>query len=177
MIFFGEGRCGQLFRTSLLIITATASSRTEKPTHQARNRPPWKRWRDPAPAKPRRHVELLLPGRRLSDQVAGQCPADCDCGTSSPASAVEKNARAQASSTPDAPGTLRNQQPDCRLRSLAESDLRRIGVLRSLRSLFMVGVRQESDFRAIRGSAVIDAIGPRSCGQDRQALWRIAARR
>jgi hypothetical protein len=176
MIFFGEGSLLDSYSELRCSLSQRAqSSRTEKPTHQARSRPPRKRGRDPAPAAPGRHVELLLPGRCLSDQVAGQCPADCDCGTSSPASAVE-NARAQAPSTPDASGTLRKQS-DCRLRSLAESDLRRIGVLRSLRSLLLVGVRQESDFRAIRGSAVIDAMGPRSCGQDRQALWRIAARR
>jgi hypothetical protein len=35
-------------------------------------------------------------------------------------------------------------------RSLAESDLRGIGVLRSFRSPFMGGERQESNFRAIR---------------------------
>src|SRR5215467_9767808 len=69
------------------------SSRTEKPTHQSGSRPPRKRGRDPTSAAPGRHVELLLPGRCLSDQVVGQCPADCDCGTTSPACAVEKNAR------------------------------------------------------------------------------------
>ena len=31
-------------------------------------------------------------------------------------------------------GTIRNERPDCGLRSLASADLRRIGVLRSLRS-------------------------------------------
>ena len=63
---------------------------------QSRSRPPRKRRRDPAPLAPGRNVELLLPGRCLSDQVVGQCPANRDCGTSSAASAVEKNARAQA---------------------------------------------------------------------------------
>jgi hypothetical protein len=67
-----------------------------------------------------------------------------DVLTSSPASAVEKDARAQASSTPDAPATIRNERPDrCR-----------IGVLRSFRSLFMGGERRESDFRTILAPTV-----------------------
>jgi hypothetical protein len=67
-----------------------------------------------------------------------------DVVTSSPASAVEKDARAQASSTPDAPATIRNERPDrCR-----------IGVLRSFRSLFMGGERRESDFRTILAPTV-----------------------
>jgi hypothetical protein len=83
---------------------------------QSRSRPPRKRGRAPAPAAPGRHAELLLSGRCLSHQVLGQCP---DCGTNSPASGVEKNARAQEASRLDSPGTIRNEQPDCGLRSLA----------------------------------------------------------
>jgi len=56
--------------------TPTVSARSEftGTTHQFRSRPPRKRGRNPAPAAPGRHVELLLPGRCLSDPVAGQCP-------------------------------------------------------------------------------------------------------
>src|SRR5215469_9133165 len=42
------------------------SSRPSEPTHQPRSGPPRKCRRGPAPTAPRRHVELLLPGRCLS---------------------------------------------------------------------------------------------------------------
>jgi len=133
------------------------SSRTEKPTHQSRIRPPRKRGRDPAPAAPGRHVELLLSCRCLSDPVVGQCRADSDCGTSSPASAIEKNAHRRFPRLM-LPGQSEMNGPI--VDSEAESDLRRIGVLRSFRSPLTGCVRHESDFRAIRdctiGERVVD---------------------
>src|SRR5215469_348220 len=54
-------------------------------------------------------------------------------------------------------GSCAKDAPEGTAGRVAESDLRSIGVLRSLRSPLMGGGRQESDFRAIRDLATVSS--------------------